>query len=429
MKLHVERKEDTQALVEIAATSEELEKIKTKVLKKLAPKVKMSGFREGKAPLEMVEKNVDPQTLQSEFLDEAVNTLYIAALKEERIRPVGQPKVEVKKFVPFSSLEVSLDLAVVGELKLPDYKKIEAKRSEAKVSKKEIDEVLENLRTRVAEKEEVDRAAKKGDEATVDFKGVDKDGNPVKGADGNDYPLALGSGTFIPGFEDNVEGMKPGEEKEFTVTFPKDYGAKHLQNAKVTFTVKLKKVMEVKKPELNDELAAKVGPFKSLEELTADIKKQLEHEAAHKTERDYEAALVDQLTEKTEVAIPESLIEEQEGLVMNEVRQNAVQRGMTFEDFLTQQGLSEEEFKKKEVNPEAIRRIKAGLVLSEIGDIEGIDVTPEELEARIQQLKGQYQDKQMQEQLDQPESRREINARLRSEKVVQHLKQQAQSNK
>lgn len=422
MKLNIERKEETLALIEISASEEELAKIKTKVLKKLQPQTKVAGFRDGKVPLEVVEKNIDGARLQSEFIDEAINTLYIAALREDRVRPVGQPKVEIKKFVPFTVLDVQLELPVVGEVKLPNYKKLTAKKPEIKIEAKQVNEVLENLSARAAEKVEVKRAAKNGDEAVIDFKGVDTKGEAISGADGKDYPLALGSGTFIPGFEENVVGMKPDEEKEFKVTFPKDYGAKALQNAKVTFTVTLKKLNEVKKAKIDDELAKSVGPFETLADLKKDIKKQLEQDAQHKAERDWEAALIEEITSKTKVTIPESLVTEQEDMVINEVRQNTVQRGITYQEYLKQLGVTEEEYRKTEVNKEAERRIKAGLVLSEIADIEGIDVTPEELEARIQQMKGQYPDKQMQAQLDQPENRREINARLRSEKVIQFLK-------
>ncbi len=422
MKLHVERPKETQANVVVSAEAEELAKIKHRVLKKLAPRVKLSGFRDGMAPIELIEKNIDQQLFQSEFLDDAVNTLYIAALKEERLRPVGNPKVEITKFVPFTSLEASYEIPVVGAVKLPNYKKRTVVKQELKVAKKDIDSVINNLQLRAAEKKEVSRAVKATDEAWIDFSGVDKAGKAIKGADGKDYPLAIGSGTFIPGFEDNVLGMKPGESKEFTVTFPKDYGVKDLQNAKVTFTVKLNKVMEVVLPKLDDKFAATVGPFKKIEELTADVKKQLEHEQKHKIERDYEAAIVNDLADKTKVEIPDSLIEEQEELILQEVRQNVVQRGMTFDEFMTNQNTTEADYKKTEVTPEAIRRVKAGLVLSEIADIEGIDVTPEELEARMLQLKSQYPDKQMQTQLDAPDSRREINARLRSEKVIEYLK-------
>ncbi len=422
MKLHIDRESDTIAKLTIAADKEELAKVKNKVLKKLAPRVKLAGFRDGKAPIEMIEKNVDQQLFQTEFIDEAINVLYIAALKEERLRPVGQPKVEITKFVPFTALEVKLEIPVVGKIKLADYKKLTIKRPEVKVEKNQVDDVLKNLQLRAAEKKEVKRAAKNGDETWIDFSGVDTKGKAVAGADGKDYPLALGSGTFIPGFEENLVGMKAGDSKDFTVTFPKDYGAKALQNAKVTFTVKVNKVTEVIEPKLDDAFAATVGPFKTLAELKTDIKKQLEHEAKHKAERDYEAEIINHITEKTKVEIPEELVKEQIELVSNEVRQNVIQRGMTFQEYLDQMGKTEEEYIKSDVTPEANRRIKAGLVLNEIADIEGIDVTPEELEVRIQQLKTQYQDKQMQEQLELPDSRREINARLRSEKVIQFLK-------
>ncbi len=424
MKLHVDRKKDTQAILEITASADELAKVKTKVLKQLAPRVKVAGFREGKVPMEVVEKNIDDATLQSEFMNEAINMLYVAALKEETLRPVGQPQVNVTKFVPFTELEFTMDIPVVGEIKLPNYAKLTAKKADAKVTAEQVTDVLKNLQIRAADKKEVTRAAKMGDEAVIDFKGTDVKGEPVKGADGTDYPIVLGSGTFIPGFEENVEGMKIGEEKSFKVTFPKDYGAKALQNAKVTFAVTLKKVSEVIEPKLDDTFASTVGPFENLKQLKDDIKKQLGHESDHKAERDWEAAIVNELADKTKVAIPESLLEEQEQMVLQEVRQNVVQKGMTYDEYIASSGMTEEEYIKKDIKPEAERRVKAGLMLSEIADKEGIDVTAEELEVRIQAMKGQYKDTQMQAELDKPENRREINARLRSEKVIAFLKTQ-----
>ena len=424
MKLHTTRDKDTSVTLDISATVEELAKVKNKVLHMLAPSVKVAGFREGKVPMEVVEKNLDDATFQSEFLNEAINMLYISAIKEERIRPVDQPKVSVKKFVPFTELEFSMEISVVGEIKLPNYKKITAKRQPVKVGTKEINDVLANLQTRASAREEVKREAKKGDEALIDFKGVNKKGEPVSGADGTDYPLVLGSGTFIPGFEDNVIGMKIDESKSFEVTFPKDYGAKALQNAKVTFTVSLKKVSEVVEPKLDDKFASTVGPFDSLEQLKEDIRKQLEADVASKVERDYESDIVKELSDKMKVAIPESLITEQVEMVLSEVKQNIVQKGMTFDEFIASSGISEADYVKKEVTPEAERRVKAGLMLSEIADVEGIDVTPEELEVRMQQLLAQYRDPGMQEELNKPENRREINARLRTEKVIKFLKTQ-----
>ncbi|MCA9324023.1 trigger factor [Candidatus Saccharibacteria bacterium] len=424
MKLHIERKKDTEAVLQITADSEELAKVKNKVLRVLAPRVKVAGFRDGKVPTEVVEKNIDQQMLQTEFINEAINTLFIASIKEDKIRPVGQPQVNVTKFVPFTELEFTMTVPVVGEIKLPNYKKFSAKKEEVKIGADQVKEVLKSLQGRAAQKNSVERAAKLGDEAVIDFKGTSEKGEAISGADGTDYPLVLGSGTFIPGFEDEIVGLKPGDEKSFNITFPKDYGAKALQNAKVTFAITLKTVNELSEPKLDDSFASTVGPFETLQQLKDDIKKQLEHEAKHKAERDWEAAIVNELADKTKVEIPETLVEEQKQMVVQEVRQNVVQRGMTFEEMLASIGKTEEEYLESEVTPEAVRRVKAGLMLSEIADNEGIVVEPDALEARIQALKGQYRDSQMQEELDKPENRREINARMRTEKVIEFLKTQ-----
>ena len=216
--------------------------------------------------------------------------------------------------------------------------------------------------------------------------------------------------------------MKIGEEKSFDVTFPKDYGVKTLQNAKVNFTVTLKKLNEVVLPKLDDEFAGKIGPFETLKQLKDDIKKQLESDASARAEADFEAAMINDLADKTVVEVPESLVKEQEEMIISEIKQNASQRGMSYEDFIATSGMSEEEFMKKEVSKEALRRVKAGLMLSEIADEQAIEVEPEELEARIQVLKGQYRDPKMHEELDKPENRREINSRIRTEKVIKYLK-------
>jgi len=315
-----------------------------------------------------------------------------------------------------------MEIPVIGKITLPKYKNHGIKRRDKKVEPKAVEEVLANLQIRAATKRDVQSAARDGDEAWIDFKGTDKNGKAVEGAEGKDYPLVLGSKSFIPGFEEEIVGMKPGDKKDINLTFPKNYGSKKLQNKKVTFAVTLNKVKEVTKPVLDDKFASTVGPFETLKQLKVDIKKQLDADNKQRNERDHEAHVVNHLADATKVAVPDSLINEQEQMVLQEVKQNVAQKGMTFVQFLEQSKTTEKDYIKNEVNPEAIRRVKAGLMLSEIADIENIDVTPEELETRIQLLKGQYQqDKKMQEELDKPENRREINARLRSEKVVKFL--------
>lgn len=412
---------DVNISLTISADSNELAEYKASVLKKFAPKVKIAGFREGKAPLELVEKHTDPNQLQTELIDYALNILYGNALDKENIRPVGQPKVELTKFVPYTNLEFKAEVPVVGKIILPDFKDIKVKKEEVKITKKDIDEVLNRLLTQLAEYKIVDRTAKNGDRAYIDFEGTDDKGKPVGGAKGSDYPLALGSNTFIPGFEDNVVGLKIGQEKTFTIPFPKDYGVKGLQGKKVTFKIKLNKLEETIKAELNDAFAKKVGPFNNFAELKADVQKQLIAERQNQANHKYEEALVKELVKKSKLSLPESLIDEQIAAVDKEFRQNLTYRGETFNEYLENTAQTEEQYRNNELKPAAEERVKAGLVLSEIAEQEKITVSPEELDIRMQVLKGQYTDPKMQEELEKPESRRDIAARLLTEKTINKI--------
>jgi trigger factor len=412
---------DTKVLLNVAADQEQIEAVKKDTLAHLASDVRLPGFRPGKAPLSMVEKSVNPSKLQTEFLDRIINALYGAAIDDQKLRPVTQPEVKISKFVPFETVEVEFEVEVVGEIKLADYKKIKFAKEAVKITDKDVSEVLEQLTKREAERKDVDRAAKDGDQVWIDFKGVDaKTKEPIKGADGKDYPLALGSGTFIPGFEPELIGLKKGDHKTFTVTFPKDYGVKTLQNRKVAFTVTVNKVQELSLPKLDDAFAAKVGPFKTVQELKDDIKKQLHTEKTHQADRDFSDKLLREITTKSKIALPDSLVEEQIDRIVNDQKQNLMYRGQTWQEFLEELGLTEEAFRKRE-RPEAEMRVKAGLVLGEIAEAEKIVITPEEVEIRIQLLKGQYPDKQMQAELNKPSARRDIASRLLSEKTIDKL--------
>lgn len=411
---------DIEVTLSMVAKPEELDTIKETVLTKLAPSIKLPGFRGGKAPLALVEKNLDSNMLQNEFLDAALQQFYLNALDAEKLRPVGQPKVELTKFVPFTALEFAITVEVVGDIKLGDYKKLKAEKKKVSIGAKEVNEVVEALRTRAAEKKDVTRASKDGDQVWIDFAGVDAKGKPVAGADGKDYPLALGSNTFIPGFEENVVGLKSGDTKEFTVTFPKDYRVVGLQSKKVTFTVKVTKVQDVVLPKVDDAFAASVGPVKTVDQLKDDIKRELTIEREREAQRDYEAGLVRSITEKSKVAIPESLVAEQTDRLIQETRQNLMYQGQTWEEYLASEGLDEDGYRKK-LLPGAEERVKAGLVLSEIAEQESLEITPEEFEARILALKAQYQDEKMQAELEKPEQRRELAARMLTEKTILKL--------
>lgn len=427
MQVDISNISATKVKVFIKASPDELEEYKKNILAKFAGNMKIQGFRQGKAPLSLVEKNIDHTKFQAEFLEEAMSGLYGESTRQGKFRPVSQPEVAIKKFVPYSDLEFEVTVDVLGKIKLADYKNIKLAKIKPVVSAKDVDQVMKSLKLRMAEKKEVKREAKESDEVWIDFKGVDSKGQPINGADGKDYPLAIGSKTFIPGFEENLIGLKPGDEKTFQTTFPKDYGVKSLANKKVEFTVKVKKINEVIEPKLDDSFASKAGPFKTLKDLKEDIKKQLSFEKQNEANRDYSNKLVEKLAEKSDVAIPETMIEHQVEHNLKELTRNLTYRGQTFSEFLEAEGTNEEKYKKEVIWPQAEKQVKSSLVLGEISEQEQITVSSEELENRIEALKAQYKDQQMQEELNKPEARNEIASRIITEKTLQRLEQYASS--
>jgi trigger factor len=421
MQITKDQVSPTNVKFTIAADAADMAPVKQFTLQQLARNVKVPGFRAGHAPLPVVEKNVDQQALQTDFLDAMVNQMYVQAITEHKLRPVNRPDVSITKFVPFTTLEVVAEVEVIGKITLPDYKKIKLAKPVVKVEAKDVDEVLQNLAARGAERKDVDRAAKDGDEVTIDFTGVDaKTKEPIAGADGKDYPLVLGSNSFIPGFEEELIGLKAGDEKTFGIVFPKDYGTQTLQNRKVTFTVTLKKITELVKLKLDDAFAATVGPFKTLTELKADIKKQVQADRQQQAQRDYESELLGQIAEKTKADIPGILIEEEIDRAEADEKQNLMYRGQTWEEHLKEEGVTAEQHRDKQ-RPAAQARVTAGLVLGEVADLEGIEVSEEEVDLRMKLLSGQYTDAAMQAELSKPEARRDITSRMLTEKTIAKL--------
>jgi trigger factor len=421
MKITTKNSSPTKIELTITADQAQMDATKEHVLADLAKTVNLAGFRKGHAPKALVEKNVDQATLQSQFLDHAINDMYVAAVTKENLRPVATPEVTVTKFVPFTTLEFTATVEVVGKITLGDYKAVKVTKKSEKTTAEEVTAVVDDLRARDSKKEEVKRAAKDGDEVTIDFAGVDtKTKEPLEGGKGDDYPLVIGSNTFIPGFEPELIGLKAGDEKSFDVTFPKDYGAKELQNKKVTFTVTVKTVKEVKLPELTDELAAAVGPFKTVAELKADIKKQLQTEKDTQAQRTFESDLLEAVAKTAKADIPKVLIEEEVDRMEEEEKRNLVYRGQTWQEHLEAEGKTDAEHRDG-LREQAEARVKTGLVLGEVAEAEKINVNDKELDDRIAELKKQYTDKKMQEELEKPENRRDLRSRVLTEKTIERL--------
>ncbi len=411
---------ETDIKLTIVASDKELSAIKQQVLSRLRSKVKIAGFRSGKAPLELVEKHLDSSTVQSEFIDESINQLYVQAIGSEKLRPISNPQVNIIKFVPFTTLEFEANISVIGEIELPDYKKIKKKLESTKISADEVKEVLSSLAERSASKEDVKTAAKLGDEVTINFSGKDSKEKPVSGTDGKEYPLVLGSNSFIPGFEDGLVGLKAGDKKDLPLTFPKDYHAKEMAGKKVTFSTEVLKVQKLTTPKIDDEFAKTLGPFKNLDELKTDIKKQLQVERDKDSRKRYENELIEQLASKTKVALPKAIVDDQMNWIESQEKQNLAYQGQTWEEHLKAEKVSAEEHLEQK-RPEAEKGVKASLMLSRIAEIEGLEVTPEELEMHMSLLRGQYSDKAMQAELDNPENQREISGRLLTNKTISFL--------
>ena len=422
MKTTVTHESDTRVKVVVAADHAELAAAEQVALKRLAKTVKVNGFRTGHVPLEIVKKHADPNALAQETLDAALNRAVAEAFLNNNLQVLARPEVEIKKYVPGELLEFTAEADVLPEVKLGDYKKLKVKKAAVNVDKKEIDEVIERIQKGLSEKKEVKRAAKIGDETVIDFVGK-KDGKAFQGGTGKDYPLVLGSNSFIPGFEDALVGLKAGDTKDVKLAFPKDYHAKDLAGQDVVFEVAVKKVNSVKLPALDDKFAAKAGPFTSMDDLRKDIKAEITAQAERKATDDLKDELVKQLVAKSTVSVPSVLRDDQIRSLERDLRQNLMYRGRTLEQYFEEKGYADRDaWVKAEANDAADARIKAGLVLAQLSKELKIEATADELAAHINAYKQQYANNpKMAKHFDKPEAQREVANRLITEKTIDKL--------
>lgn len=422
MKTTVKKLSDTKVELTISLGSEELSAAEQVALTKMAGDVKVPGFRKGKVPVSVAAKHVNPAALQEQTLDNALSKAVAEAFMAEKIQALDRPAVDVKKFVPGQELEFTAEVEIIPPVKLGNYKKLKAKRQAVKVEDNEVEEIITRMRENFTEKTEVKRAAKEGDEAVIDFTGK-KDDVPFDGGAAKDFALKLGSGQFIPGFEEGVVGHKAGETFDLKLTFPKDYHAKELAGADVVFTVTLHKVNELSLPEVNDEFAAKCGPFTSVDELKADIKREITAQKEREADEKLKDELVGELAEASKVALPELLIDDQIRSIEQDLMQNLMYRGLTLDSYLqTQKFTDKDDWRAKEARPAAEKRVKAGLVLAELSKELGVEVSHEELSTQIETMKQQYgKDPKIAERFNDPNVHRDIANRMITDKTVEQL--------
>ena len=420
MKAATKNLSDTKVEITVKLDKNDLKSAREKAILRLATEVKIPGFRKGKVPAEMAEKHLNPNDIAQTALDIAVRTAVPAAFTEAKKNPLVIPEINVTKYVPDEEAEFKATADILPEVKIGDFKKLGVKKEAAKVADKDVKEVLDNIANAYAEKKVVKRAAKSGDEVVIDFTGK-KDGKEFEGGKAHDYKLTLGSHSFIPGFEEGIEGKNVGDQFDLDLTFPKDYHAKELAGKKVVFEVLLKQISEIKKAKLDDELAKKCGPFKTIDDLKADIKKNLEAQNEHKADEKFKDDLVAKLIEKSKVSAPEILISDQLRFIKDDITRNAAAQGMSFEDYLKATGQKAEDW-EKEAKKIAEARVKASLVLQILARDEKITVDDKEVSAKIAELRDVYKkSEEALKNLKDPRVRQDIKNRMTIEKTLDFL--------
>lgn len=414
--------------VELTATldADDLKKAEDLAVEELAKEVRVEGFRKGKVPMEVAKKFIPENDLDAKTMDLSVRMTVVSAFEQEKQMPLLRPEISITKFVPGEMLEYVATVEVVPEVTLGDWKNLGVKRETAKIEEKDIKGVLDNIAKSFSEKKTIKRAAKLGDEVIIDFVGK-KDGVAFPGGSADNYPLLLGSGNFIPGFEDGIVGHEPGDKFDLELTFPKDYGVEDLAGVKTVFGVLLKQVNEVTEPKIDDELAKKVGPFKDLKALKDDIKKNLAIQTEERLDNKFKDDLIKALVKKSKIGdIPEILVNDQMHGIRDNLERNAQSQGMSAEDYLKRGGETMESW-EKQAKKVAEENVKASLCLQTLAVTEKVTVDDKLVEAKIAELKDVYRKSpEALKNLKDPAVKQDIKNRLTIEAAIDKL---AKANK
>ena len=381
-----EKKENSAVELVIHVGADEFEAAIDKVFNRQKKSILIPGFRKGHAPRKMVEKMYGAEIFYEDAISEAYPAAYEAALKEASLEPVAYPELEV--------LEVGKDgftfralITVKPECSIKNYKGLAVAKPEVKVTAADVKEELKPYIDRASRLVSVARKAKKGDVAVIDFEGF-KDGVAFEGGKGENYSLELGSGSFVPGFEDQVVGMKAGDEKEIGITFPEEY-TPELAGAAVIFKVKVHEVKERQTPTLDDEFAKDVSEFDTLDELKKDLSAKLKERRRQQADRDFESAVVNALIEKLECDVPEAMVDYRANKRMEDFSNRLKGSGLSLEQYLGMMGMSVEDF-RAQARTSAEHDVRSGLALDAVVAAEGIEITDQEADAEIARMAEEY---------------------------------------
>lgn len=363
------------------------EKFVKEAVADLSKEIKISGFRGGKAPRDLVEQKVGKGALLEEAANKAIRSSYEQIIKEKELDVIGNPKAELVKIEENSDLEYKITTAVVPKAQLKSWKdkikKINSayKEKKVQVSEEDIKKELEYIANSRVQLVDVEREAKDGDSVLLDFQ-VKRDGVLIENGSSKNHPLILGRGVFIPGFEEKIVGMKTNEEKEFELKFPHEYHEKSLAGKDATFSVKLNKVQERKTPEITDEFAKSLGKFENLDALKKSITEGMTEEKTKELAEKKRGEMIDKLVESAEVDLPEILIHEELHKMLGEFEMQLQGMGMDLNTYFQQIKKTQEEI-EKEWHPQAEKRVKAALAMEAVAKEENIEVSSEEIEEEM----------------------------------------------
>lgn len=389
MSLQVEKLEKNMAKLTIEVSAEELEAALQKAYLKNKNKISVPGFRKGKVPRQMIEKMYGPEI----FYDDAANALipdaYAAATDECELKLVSRPSIEVVQIEKGQPFIFTAEVAVKPEVTLGQYKGIEVEKIDTTATEEEITAEVDkerenNSRTITVE----DRAVRDGDMTVIDFEGF-VDGTAFDGGKGTDYPLTIGSGAFIPGFEEQLVGAEIGKEMEVNVTFPEEYHAKDLAGKAAVFKCTVKEIKVKELPEADDEFAKDVSEFDTLEEYRADLKKKVEERKTADAKAKKEDAVIEKIIEGAQMEIPEAMIETQAEYLVDDFAQRMQMQGMTLDQYMQYTG-STIEAMTNQMKPQAKKRIESRLVLEAVAAAENIEIDEEAIEAEMSRMAEAY---------------------------------------
>lgn len=390
MSVQVEKLEKNMAKLTIEVPAEDLEKAIEKAYQKNKGKMNIQGFRKGKAPRSIIEKMYGKDIFTEDAVNDLLPDAYEKAYDECGENIVSSPKIDFVQVEAGKNFIFTAEVALKPEVTLGKYKGVKVDKVDVAVSDEEVDKAIDAEREKNARSISVtDRAVKQDDTAVIDFEGF-LDDVAFEGGKGENYPLTIGSGQFIPGFEEQLIGKNIGEAVEVNVTFPEDYQADNLAGKAVVFKVEIKEIKEKELPALDDEFASEVSEFDTMAEYRADVLKNLTEQREKDAKRAKEDAVVDAIIEAAQMDIPDAMIETQQKQMVDEFAQNIQSQGLSMEQYMQFTGMDANKF-LEQVKPQALKRIQSRLVLEAVAAAEKIEATEEDFEEEIKRMAESYQ--------------------------------------